>query len=90
MVILEAMAANKAIVATRVGDNGYVLENGRNGLVVEPGDIEGMTDALHRLVEDPELRSQLGSAAGADFQNRYTVEIMAENYSRIYDELLGN
>ncbi len=47
--ILEAMASGKAIVATRVGDNAHVLEDGVSGLLVDAGDIGGMVDALARL-----------------------------------------
>ena len=58
--ILEAMAAGKAIVATRVGDNGRVLEHGVTGLLEDPRDVEGMSATLIRLAGDQALRQRLG------------------------------
>jgi glycosyltransferase involved in cell wall biosynthesis len=86
--ILEAMAAGKAIVATRVGDNPHVLEDEVTGLLVEPGDVAGMADALSRL-RDQGLRRRLGSAARQRFHERFTLEHMTRAYERLYAELVA-
>ncbi len=87
--ILEAMAAGKAIVATRVGDNGRVLEHGVTGLLENPRDIEGMSATLIRLAGDPVLREQLGKAAAATFAERFTLDHMTRAYEKVYREVLG-
>jgi glycosyltransferase involved in cell wall biosynthesis len=87
--ILEAMAAGKAIVATRVGDNGHVLEDGVTGLLANPRDIEGMSTALIRLADDPALRERLGEAAARKFAERFTLDHMTRAYENIYREVLG-
>jgi glycosyltransferase involved in cell wall biosynthesis len=84
--VLEAMAAGKAIVATRVGDNPHVIEDGTTGLLVNVGDIEGMVDALTRA-SDGQLRRTLGAAARARFEGQFTLQHMARAYERLYGEL---
>jgi glycosyltransferase involved in cell wall biosynthesis len=84
IVILEAMAAGKPIVATRVGENAHVIEDEVDGLLVEPKDIKGMAAALGRLIDDAELRSRLGNAAAQKVAQQFTVERMARAYEDIY------
>jgi glycosyltransferase involved in cell wall biosynthesis len=86
--ILEAMASGKAIVATRVGDNPHVLEDGVNGLLVDSGDIPGMVDALARM-GDAERRRSLGQAARARFEEKFTLDQMIRGYENVYRELAG-
>lgn len=85
--LLEGMAAGKAVVATRVGENPHVVEHGVDGLIVEKQDIDGMTAALLRLVDDPELRATLGNAAYRKVERQFTVEHMTREYERIYADL---
>lgn len=85
--VLEAMASSKAIVATRVGDNPYVLDDEVSGLLVEPGDIDGMARALGRLSDEP-LRARLGMAARASFGERFSIGHMVRAYTDIYRELV--
>ncbi len=86
--LLEGMAAGKAVVATRVGENPHVVEDGKDGLIVEKQDIDGMTAALRRLVDDADLRARLGAAAYAKVENRFTVEHMTREYEGIYAGLV--
>ena len=86
--VLEAMASGKAIVATRVGDNTRVLENGISGLLVDSGDTQGMVDALARA-GDRELRLRLGQAAQAVYEQKFTLEHMIRGYEDVYRELVG-
>ena len=89
MTILEAMAASKAVIATRVGAIPKVIQDGENGLLVDPGDTDGLRDALARLLADSDLCGRLG-AAGHDWVSRfYTSEAMALKYRQMYDDVLG-
>lgn len=83
VVVLEAMAAGKPIVATRVGETPEILEDGVDALLVERGDIGGMAAALGRLIDDPCLRSRLGRAARQKAE-RFTVANMTRAYERVY------
>jgi glycosyltransferase involved in cell wall biosynthesis len=87
VVILEAMAAGKPIVATRVGENPHVIEDGVDGLLVDPRDVEGMVAALGRLAGDGALRERLGTAARAKVERLFTVDHMTRNYERVYKDV---
>ena len=63
IVVLEAMAAGKAMVVTRVGENPSVVVEGETGITVPPADPEAMAIALRRLLKDQALRQRLGHAA---------------------------
>lgn len=82
--LLEAMAAGKAVVATRVGEAPSMVRDGVDGLLVEPRDIAGMCAAIERLAADPGLRERLGAAAAAAAATRFAVAPMARAYERIY------
>ncbi|MFL6386210.1 MAG: glycosyltransferase family 4 protein [Terriglobales bacterium] len=89
MTILEAMAASRPVIATRVGAISSVIKDGETGLLVDPGDINGLRDALARLLTDSDLCRRIGSA-GHDWVSRnYTSEVMALKYRAMYDEVLG-
>src|SRR6185436_20792451 len=60
LAVLEAMAARRAVVSSAIGGTEELIEDGRNGLLVEPGDVAGLRAALARLLEDAELRGELG------------------------------
>ncbi len=74
MSILEAFAAGAAVVATPVGAVPDVITHGKNGLLVEAGDVDGLASALRRLIADTGLRNALGAAAKRDHAERYNIE----------------
>ena len=84
VVILEAMATARPIVATRVGETPQILEDGVDGLLVQPRDIDGMTAALTRVLSDATFRAGLGAAARRKVDGRFTVEHMTRAYERVY------
>lgn len=89
MVVLEAMAASRPVVVTDAGDNRHVIEPGRSGLVVAPGDSGSLAQALLRLIHSSELRTQFGNAARARFESNYAARKMAEKYEDMYTRLLS-
>ena len=74
--LLEAMRAGLAIVATSVGGNTESVRDGKEGMIIQPADAEGLATALGRLVEDRDLRKCLGQAARTRFEAEFTEESM--------------
>jgi glycosyltransferase involved in cell wall biosynthesis len=68
-VVVEAFCRGRAVVAARVGGIPDLVEDGKNGLLVEPGDTQALADALVRILTDRELAERLGAGAhaSADF-----------------------
>jgi glycosyltransferase involved in cell wall biosynthesis len=58
-VLLEAMAAGKPVVATRIGGSPDIVADGETGLMVAPHDPEDLRQAIARLLSDPQLRASL-------------------------------
>lgn len=63
LVLLEAMAAGLPVLATRVGGNAELIRNGVNGLLVPPGEVEPLREAMAGLLVDPRFRRRLGREA---------------------------
>lgn len=83
----QAMAAGRPVVATRVDGTPEALVDGRHGFLYEPGDVDAATDAIVRLLDDPELRARLG-AHGPDDARPWDVARMVREQETLYDELL--
>jgi glycosyltransferase involved in cell wall biosynthesis len=78
---LEAMACGCALVATDTGAIPELTDQGQLGLVVEPGDIGGMADAILRLVSDHTLMERLGRAGQDRVHREFTLERAAQNFA---------
>lgn len=73
MVVLEAFAHGVPVITTPVGAIPEVVEPGRNGLLVTPGDITGLAAAIRQVVDDPELRHRMGEAARRDHATKFEI-----------------
>jgi glycosyltransferase involved in cell wall biosynthesis len=82
--LFEYLAMGKGIVASRLSQVGEVIVDGENGLLVEPGDADGLARAIERLAVDGELRSRLGAAARKTAIERYT---WRHNAARVFDAI---
>ena len=88
-VLLEAMALGVPVVATRVNGVPRVVRDGRNGLLIEPGDRAGMTAALLALLRNPALRGVLCESGRRTVDTRYSFAARMDRLRMIYDALLG-
>ena len=87
IVLLEAMAAGRAVVASDIPGYRSVLTSGREGLLVEPGDVGALAAALVRLLRDPETRQRMG-VQGRETARCFTWERVAARVLDYYNELL--
>jgi glycosyltransferase involved in cell wall biosynthesis len=89
-VLMESLAAEKPIVASDVGGVPEIIENGVNGLLVEPGNPSKLAEACLQLLEDNELSSQIVRAGSETLQNRFSIDLQIEQLSRMYEELTSH
>jgi glycosyltransferase involved in cell wall biosynthesis len=89
LVVLEAMAERRPVVATSVGGTPEVVVDGETGVLVPPRDPNALAAALRRLLDDPELRARMGDAGFERVRERFTADAMTERVLAIYDEVLG-
>ncbi len=88
--LLEAMSIGIASVATRVGGNPEIVEDGSSGLLFEACDAETLAAHLKALGSDPEWRRDLGMNARRRVENCFSLHHMLSNYTRLYEEAAGN
>jgi len=81
--VLEAMAAGRPVVASAAGGIPEMIENGVQGTLTPPGDVEALAAALERLVRDPEARERMGAAARERVQARFTVDRHVDRVERV-------
>ncbi len=86
---IEALAAGRPVVATRVGGVPDVVEEGKDGFLVEPGATEELADRLGQLARDPALREQMGRAGRERVLPRYAVDRLVDDVDRLYRSLLS-
>ena len=85
----EAMAFGLPVVGWRAGNLPYLADDEREGLLVEPGDLRGLTAALRRLAHEPALRQRLGAAASQRALGRPTWDQVAARFFDQLREVLG-
>jgi glycosyltransferase involved in cell wall biosynthesis len=85
--LIEAMACGLAVVSTAVGGVKDILENGRNGLVVESGNFDQLETAVRRLLVDTNTRMQLSQAAQQTVQDRYTSHTASTKFTQLFQRV---
>jgi glycosyltransferase involved in cell wall biosynthesis len=88
LVAAEAMAAGLPVIASRIGALPEVVDHGRTGILVDPGEATSLLEAMRKLCLSPALRAEMGSAGRARFERHYRVAGHAEEFNRTYDQLL--
>jgi glycosyltransferase involved in cell wall biosynthesis len=86
--ILEAMAANKPVVASAIGGNDEVIVHGETGLLVPPADPQALAAAIQTILSKPELARRLALAGRARVYEQFSAETMIERVTKIYDQIL--
>jgi len=88
-VLLEAMAAGKPVVATRVGGIPEIVEDGSTGILVDPGAPERLAEAIVRLLKDKERAEEMGRLGRERVARNFTIEKMVRTYEELYATLLS-
>ncbi|GAI15492.1 unnamed protein product [marine sediment metagenome] len=88
IVVLEAMAAGKPIIATSVGGIPELIESGQNGILVEAGDEGKLASAIVRVLSDKSLARVIGENNMKKVRERYSWKVAAQKAERLYNELI--
>jgi glycosyltransferase involved in cell wall biosynthesis len=88
MALLEAMAARRPVVATRVGSLDEMVIEGMNGHLIPPEDEDALADAVHRVLADPARAAAMGEAGRQLVLDRFTAERMVSAHEALFEELL--
>ncbi|HVR28433.1 MAG TPA: glycosyltransferase [Thermoanaerobaculia bacterium] len=86
--LIESLAAGVASVATDVGGNAEVVEDGVTGFLVPPSDPASLAAAIGRLLERPDLAASFGAAGRRRYERGFTVDRMVQQTIRLYRRLL--
>ncbi len=89
MAILEALASNRAVVATQVGAVPKVIVSGQTGMLVKAADVPGLADAILVLLRNADLRARLGRNGSAVVHKQFSSRVMSQQYLRLYEQLLS-
>lgn len=85
-VIMEAMAVGIPVIATDIPGSREMISHNKNGWLVPPADPSSLADAIIQLIEDPQLRLELGQA-GKQTVTQYSIEGIAKTYIELYEKL---
>jgi glycogen(starch) synthase len=85
---IEAGAAEKAIIGTRIPGLTDAIQHNTTGLLVPPEDIESLANAMDRLLADPRLRNRLGSS-GRKWAQRFTWDRVTRDQELVYEKILA-
>ena len=89
LAVLEAMAAGKAVVAAATDGPRLLIEDGVSGVLVEPGNVDALVEAVGALLENPGERARLGAGATRSAR-RHGVEEMVDRFEDLWGSVLGH
>jgi glycosyltransferase involved in cell wall biosynthesis len=87
--VLEAMALEVPVVATRIAGIPRLITDGENGLLVAPGDIPKLANCIDRALGSPKLRTRLAQSGRRTIEDRYSFARRMAKEAALYDQLLS-
>lgn len=87
--IMESMAAGVPVIATAGGGTAEIITSGKDSFIIEPKNVDEACTHLYELLDNDELREQMGEAASETVRTRFVLSSMATQYNDIYNQLLA-
>lgn len=87
-VLLEAMAMEKPVVASRVGGIPDLVHDGVNGILIAPGSVQELTSSLVKTLRNPVMAREMGKQGRKRINAEFSVDTMVQSIERVYHELL--
>lgn len=89
LVIIEAMAAGCPVISSKgVGAIPHVVDDGKSGLLIEPGNVDQLTQAILKLCKDPALRKSMGAEGRKKFERMYTLEKNISGMKSVFEKVM--
>jgi len=88
-VVIEAMACGKCVIASAVGGIPEIIENGENGLLVQPDNVKELEDVILKVLDDKELRNTLAKFGRQTAEEKFSIEVLVEETQNLYASLLA-
>ncbi len=88
IVLLEAMAIGKPVVASRVGGIPEIVDHGLTGILIEPANPSAIAGSVVKLLKNPVEAKRIANAGRAEVGRRFTADAMARKIEGVYDEIL--
>jgi glycosyltransferase involved in cell wall biosynthesis len=87
MTLLEAFSAGLPSIVTDVGGNPEIVKDGHSGFIIPSDDVHALVSCILRLFENKAMRKRLGDAARRRFNEKFSVDSMVSQYTKIYDHI---
>ncbi|MFZ5806398.1 MAG: glycosyltransferase family 4 protein [Verrucomicrobiota bacterium] len=87
-ILLQALAMNKPIVASRIGGIPEIIHHGENGLLVEPQNSDSLAEAMLQYIDDIQWARRLAHKGRAQIQQTHTIELMCQALEKLYAKYL--
>jgi glycosyltransferase involved in cell wall biosynthesis len=88
LAVLEAMAYGLPVISTPVGGIPEIIVDGKTGLLVNPGDVQALSDRISLLLRNPDLCQKLGTNARRLVEDKFLVDVIMQQLYSLYDTLL--
>jgi len=89
MTLLEAMSFSTCCIVTAVGGNVEIIEDRKNGYIVESDNTQQLSNTMSKLIDDKHARDQMGNAAKKTFDQKFDLNQMVQSYKEIYLSITG-
>ena len=88
MAILESFSLRKPVIATAVGGIPEIVQHTISGLLVQPGDVDALAQAIYSLLDDPRKTLEMGNKGYAQVKAHHTVEAQVAKYLSVYEQVI--
>jgi glycosyltransferase involved in cell wall biosynthesis len=85
--LLEAMSCGLAVITTRVGGNSEIIEDGINGLLIDPDNSQQLKNALMKILSKKDLSEKLGRNARKTIEDGFSIDHITTEHEKFYKEL---
>ena len=90
VVLIESLAMGTPVIASRVGGIPYIVEDGKTGILVEPGDVNALAEKMQLLLEDGELRQEMGQHGKQEAMKRFHPDVVARKTMEVYEKVIAD